>query len=104
MINCDVKNCSHNSNGDCCANIINIGGKLAVNSKSTCCGSFLDKSHYSDLTNSFTSSGVCENIVCSASNCKFNNNTMCTAKNIEVKGREAVNVYDETNCQTFVLK
>ena len=50
-INCSVKNCSHNKETSCYANRVNVGGKGAKKSCNTCCGSFLDKVHYSTLTN-----------------------------------------------------
>ena len=103
MISCNVNNCSHNSSGTCCANSINVGGAGVSQAENTCCGSFLDKSHYSDLTNSYNSSGVCETITCNARNCKYNSNDVCTAKNVEINGNQA-NVYSETNCKTFELK
>ena len=103
MISCNVNNCSHNSSGTCCANSINVGGKGVSKAENTCCGSFLDKANYSNLTNSYSSSGTCESISCNAGNCKYNSNESCTAKNIEINGAE-VNLYSETNCQTFELK
>lgn len=103
MISCSVNNCSHNSNGSCCANAIRVGGKGVSKAEYTCCGSFLDQANYSNLTNSQTSSGVCESITCEAKNCKHNNNCACTASNIQINGTD-VNLYSETNCSTFELK
>lgn len=56
-ISCGVDNCSHNNNGTCYSNRVNIGGKGAQAACSTCCGSFLDKANYSTLTNNTNSSG-----------------------------------------------
>ena len=50
-INCDVTNCSYNCSGNCFSNRVDIGGMASCSENDTCCGSFLDKKHYSDLTN-----------------------------------------------------
>ena len=102
-ISCTVGNCSHNSNGTCYANRINVGGKGVTKSENTCCGSFLDEAHYSTLTNNTNDEGPCSCIVCEAQNCQYNNNKLCTAETIQVNGNQ-VNVYNETNCATFKLK
>ena len=68
-INCNANNCSHNSNGVCYANRINVGGQGATEACETCCGSFLDKKHYSTLTNNTNADGPCDCIVCTAEKC-----------------------------------
>ena len=102
-INCNVENCSHNSTGICYANRINVGGKGATDAYETCCGSFLDKRHYSTLTNNTNADGPCDCIVCSAENCTYNNNKLCYAETIQVSG-DNVNMYTEAMCSTFQTK
>ncbi len=99
-INCSVNNCSHNKNGTCYSNRVNMGGKGAAKSVNTCCGSFLDVSNYSTLTNNTNSSGPCDTLVCEVSTCAYNNNKLCSAESISVNG-DNVNLYSETNCATF---
>ena len=102
-INCSVNNCCHNSTGVCYANRINVGGEGASNANETCCGSFLDKQHYSTLTNNTNTDGPCDCIVCSAETCTYNNNKLCNADNIQVSGND-VRLYTEAICSTFKTK
>ncbi len=99
-INCSAEGCSHNKNNVCYANRVNIGGKGAENDVTTCCGSFLNKLLYSDLTSNTNSHGSCDTLVCFVNTCKHNCNTLCELKNIEVEGSSA-EVYQETLCKSF---
>lgn len=102
-INCTVCNCSHNNNGVCYSNRVNIGGMAAKKDCDTCCGSFLDKANYSSLTNNTNSKGCCDCLVCEVSTCTYNNNKLCSADCVSVSG-DNVKVYQETHCQTFKAK
>ena len=102
-IDCKVDNCSHNKQGTCYSNRINVGGKGAKKDLNTCCGSFLDKANYSTLTNNTTGSGQCDCLICSADTCYYNDNKSCNAETILVSGNN-VNIYTETSCLTFRLK
>ncbi|WP_296647368.1 DUF1540 domain-containing protein [Romboutsia sp. 13368] len=102
-INCSVENCSHNSSGVCYANRIDVGSKGATDEDQTCCGSFLDRKHYSTLTNNTNDDGPCDCIVCTAENCTYNNNKLCTADVIQVTG-DNVRIYTEAICSTFKMK
>ena len=102
-INCSVNNCSHNEKETCYANRVNVGGSGAKNPHDTCCGSFLDKSNYSKLTNNTNSKGACDCLVCEVETCEYNNNKLCSAETISVSGND-VNIYTETNCSTFKSK
>lgn len=104
-INCEVTKCSHNCEYTCYANRVNIGGQGAKKIDDTCCGSFLDKSHYSTLTNNTNSDSnkACDCLVCEAETCIYNSNKLCIADNIKVNGSNA-NVYMETACATFKQK
>ena len=62
-INCDVTNCSYNCSGNCFSNRIDIGGMASCSENDTCCGSFLDKKHYSDLTNCAENCTPCDCLV-----------------------------------------
>ena len=99
-ISCNVESCSHNKDNVCYANRVNIGGKAADIDKETCCGSFLNKLLYSDLTNNVNSKGSCDTLVCFVNTCRYNCNTLCELQNIEVAGPSA-QVYQETKCKSF---
>lgn len=104
-INCDVNNCSHNKSGVCFSNRVDIGGQGATNSYDTCCGSFLDRKHYSTLTNNTNSNGSCDALICKAFTCKYNENTICTLPSINVsKVNNTAVLYSETFCDSFEEK
>ncbi|RDY28044.1 DUF1540 domain-containing protein [Romboutsia weinsteinii] len=102
-IDCSVTKCSHNKESVCYANRINVGGYGAKTACDTCCASFLDKAHYSNLTNNTNTDGPCDCLVCDAKDCKHNDNKLCTANSIQVNGGD-VHIYNETECSTFALK
>ena len=102
-INCSVANCSHNSTGLCYANSIDIVGSSARKDYDTCCGSFLNKLHYSELTNNTLSSGPCDYLKCTVETCSFNSNKLCTLDNIQVSGQK-VEYHTQTECDSFTLK
>lgn len=99
-IDCSVNNCSHNKSGVCYANRINIGGESASKETDTCCGSFLNKHHYSDLTDNTLTSGSCDVIVCNAQSCAYNENCLCNLDDIQVVG-DNPEVYTSTCCASF---
>lgn len=103
-IRCSVSNCSHNKDNECYANIVSIGGKPASDVCSTCCSSFLDKEVYGNLTNNVNSpEETCHGIECSACKCVYNENSYCTANQVEITG-DGANTYFETKCSTFKEK
>ena len=102
-INCSVNNCSHNKSGVCYSNRVNIGGLNSSCSKDTCCGSFLDKNLYSDLTNNTNASGSCDALICKVEDCKYNCNSLCDLPCISVGGDD-VKIYSEAHCQSFQEK
>ncbi|GAB6167637.1 DUF1540 domain-containing protein [Clostridium carnis] len=99
-INCNVNNCSHNNSGICYSNRVDIGGKNSNSDCATCCGSFLDKQLYSDLTNNTYSAGECDCLVCKVESCAHNCNNLCDLNSIDVSGNNA-RIYSETNCSSF---
>jgi hypothetical protein len=103
QINCSVNNCSHNKSGVCYSNRVNIGGLNSSCAEDTCCGSFLDKQLYSDLTNNTNASGPCDALVCKVENCSYNCNNLCNLSNINVGGNN-VKVYSEAHCESFEEK
>ena len=99
-INCTVNNCSHNKSGVCYSNRVNIGGLNSSSSEDTCCGSFLDKKLYSDLTNNTNASGSCDALICKVENCTHNCNSLCDLSSITVGGNN-VKIYSEAHCESF---
>lgn len=102
-ISCEVTNCSHNKTGVCYANCVDIVGSSALKDYDTCCGSFLNKLHYAELTNNTLSSGSCDCLKCTVETCSFNSNHSCTLGNIKVKGDHA-EYHTQTECDSFQLK
>ncbi|MBD7910481.1 MULTISPECIES: DUF1540 domain-containing protein [Clostridium] len=102
-IECSVTSCSHNKGHVCYSNRVNIGGKSAEKEGQTCCGSFLNRVLYSDLTNNTNSQGSCDTLVCFVKSCRYNENTLCDLKQIHVGGNSA-EIYDETLCESFDKK
>lgn len=102
-INCDVNNCSHNKSGVCYSNRVDIGGLNASSACGTCCGSFLNKSLYSDLTNNTNSQGQCDCLICKVESCEHNSNSLCNLESINVSGSNP-QIYSETECASFDQK
>ncbi len=99
-IACEVTNCSHNKSGECYANCIDIVGSSARENFDTACGAFLNKLHYSELTNNVLSEGSCDCLKCSVETCTYNNNKLCTLEHIQVTGPQA-EYHTQTACASF---
>lgn len=102
-INCEVTNCSHNNSGVCFSNRVDIGGLNASSESGTCCGSFLNKSLYSDLTSNTNSQGKCDCLICKVDTCTHNCNNLCNLDSINVCGFNS-QIYTETLCGSFERK
>lgn len=103
-INCSVDKCSHNSDGICYSNRVDIAGNGAKTDCDTCCGAFLNKQLYSNLTNNTNSAGPCDCLVCQVNTCAYNYNNLCQLDSINVTGSASTNIYTETNCSSFSNK
>ncbi|MCY6483282.1 DUF1540 domain-containing protein [Clostridium aestuarii] len=117
VLSCSVGKCVHNINGLCSAREINVGGLKANTSSDTQCGTFAEKG----LKNAFTNlanmniSGelkqvfaknsieMSPKIICNAENCSYNNNRICNAPNVQIKGLRA-QMSEQTECETFIQK
>lgn len=102
-INCDINNCSHNKSGVCYSNRVDIGGMNATSDCGTCCGSFLNKSLYSDLTSNSNSDNQCDCLICKVESCTHNCNSSCDLQSICVSGDNS-QIYAETKCKSFELR
>lgn len=97
-IRCTVMNCFFNERSGCTAPSLNVDGRKAFESRSTCCDTFVEqkpgiKSNVGDPFRDL-------DIQCSAIKCEYNNNEMCNARTILVNGKNA-DVPEETCCSTF---
>ena len=100
-VKCSVESCSYNKDGGCYINPIQIGGKGAVEDNLTCCGSFLNRQHYSNLAEYTSMRGAAEAVSCNVNTCRYNEHEECTRSDISVVGDRDVNVYTETKCNSF---
>lgn len=103
-INCSVETCSYNQNHYCCASIVNVGGKGAVTTEATCCGSFLNKLGYSNLAQYTNERGEPDAILCRVDTCAYHRNEHCTLQEIEVGCLKEAEIYTETDCLSFERK
>lgn len=103
-INCSVDTCSYNQEKNCCASIVNIGGKGSIITESTCCGTFLNKLGYSNLAQYTDARGEIDAILCRVETCAYHKEEHCTLNEIEVGSLKEVEVYTETDCLSFERK
>jgi hypothetical protein len=101
-IDCGVTNCSHNKSSVCYANCVDISGSSSLKAYDTCCSSYLNRLHYSELTSNTLSSGSCDCLKCTVETCTFNHNNLCTLDNIQVSGENA-EYHTQTECSSFKL-
>ena len=103
-INCGVQSCSYNQNNDCNAGIIQVGGKGAQACEQTCCGTYLNSASYSNLAQYTCNRGDVKEILCRVDTCVHYQNEQCKLERINVGCLEGVDVYTETECQSFESK
>lgn len=100
-IMCNVCSCSNNKDGNCYASCVNIGGKGVTNEGGTCCGSYLNKAAYSNLSQYTCQRGENETVSCMSNSCKYNSSGMCSLEKIDVGGNAEAKIYTETQCLSF---
>ena len=100
-VNCGVSSCSYNKEGICYADTVNIGGKGATHRESTCCGSFLNPQHYSNLAEFTSNRGSADKITCQVDTCSYNADQECRLSDITVGGIREATMYTETMCQSY---
>lgn len=100
---CSVENCAYNSEYLCALNEIHVAGENAVESHSTCCGSFRDGKD--SVTNCEHCGGASREteICCEAENCAYNDERMCCADSIDVCGCGSHSPRG-TECSSFRVK
>lgn len=113
-LRCSAKNCYNNVNEFCVANVINVTGSNAHTSPETSCDTFIEKTNVSgtshfinrNLSDEFGQlfSGetveMAPQIACEAESCTYNNNRICGAEYVEIKGPNAT-TSERTQCETF---
>ncbi|WP_066717176.1 DUF1540 domain-containing protein [Clostridium sp. Marseille-P299] len=100
-LKCSVVNCVHNCDHLCEMNTIEVKGRSANNSESTCCSTFHDDNG-NTTRNSIGDAAPETNIECSAEACKYNKNLKCYAEQITISGAGASNS-ERTECATFTV-
>lgn len=100
-LNCCVENCAYNNDKYCCVGAIDVDGVKAVQSDSTCCNTFLERSDA--FTNCACDPNPEIDIDCEAKNCMYNDNCKCHAEKVDIDGDGACNCH-ETKCSTFCCK
>ena len=104
-INCNINNCTHNTNGTCYANKISVNGKKARTSNNTCCSSFVNESGYSNLTNSTLDSNPCNSLNCTVKTCVNNAGNICALRDVSITSHaDNANLLSETYCGSFRCK
>ncbi|MBE6022165.1 MAG: DUF1540 domain-containing protein [Cellulosilyticum sp.] len=104
-INCSVENCSYNQGKYCCASIINVEGKGANITETTCCATFLDRMGYSNLqVDAACHSNELDAILCKVDTCVYNKDRHCSLQEIEVGALTKPEVYTQTDCLSFDRK
>lgn len=114
-LSCSAANCVHNMSGLCSANNVNVSGMSAHTSISTQCDTFAEqglKNSLANVTNMnipgqikqlFNSASVemSPSIRCEAQNCRYNNDRVCNAQNVQIDGPGAL-TSSRTCCETFI--
>ncbi len=99
QLKCSVKNCMYNEEHLCSKGDITIGGNDASKPNETCCESFRERSER--MTNAVVghpSKNI--SVRCQATNCDFNEDCRCSAKEIGIAGSNACSC-GETECASF---
>lgn len=103
-LKCSVCNCGSNEDGRCCRPDIDVKGPHACDCEDTCCHSFTQQNDQSAVNSSgYQHPNDALEIHCSAENCVYNDNKLCTAESIDIDGNGANNARG-TQCSTFEEK
>lgn len=100
-ISCSVETCSYNKDHECNARVIQVGGKGAQECSQTCCGTYLNCGVYSNLAQYTEARETVEEILCRVDTCVHYNQDHCKLESIQVGAGERVDIYTETECQSF---
>lgn len=97
-INCSVESCAYNNQKICEAETLQIGGKGANWTESTCCETYRG---IQEAKNGVAEVGETEEILCKVETCAYNMGNHCRLSEIEVSSHGDVSNYTETDCLSF---
>lgn len=100
-INCSVESCYYNKQKICEAEVLNIGGKDANITESTCCETYKENVSCQNAVGKSPAQGATEEILCSVGTCAYNIHKHCSLSEIEVSSLGEVDSYKETDCLSF---
>lgn len=103
-ISCSVESCSYNGEHQCNAHVIQVGGKGAQSCQNTCCGTYMNRAGYSNLAQYTSNRGEVEEILCRVDTCAYYGDNHCTLSGINMGSSEKVDIYTETQCESFEKK
>ena len=100
-LSCTVSDCTHNKDNSCCLEKINVGTTTATDTCETECDSFSQKDDLVKKVVSAVERPVSNlSINCTARECTYNENNMCTATDVCICGDSCCTCSD-TQCDTF---
>lgn len=103
-LDCEVKNCYYNEDHRCGKGDITVQGRMAVEPRETCCGSFKEKKEGCGCgCNSVSGQKEQIKVGCEATNCVYNEDCHCGANHIGICGGNACSCTD-TECRSFDCK
>lgn len=102
ILKCDAKNCIHNDDNYCCRGTILVEGNDAETKSGTWCSDFHERGEES-MKNHTGEPETAILVDCSAYKCVYNENRVCHADNIDIKGNHATTSRD-TECAAFRCK
>ena len=100
-VKCSVTSCSYNQDGGCYVSTVKIGGRGATQEGLTCCGSFLNRQHYSNIAEYTSQRSEAESVMCNVTTCRYNSDEHCSRDGIHVNGSREAEIYTETYCDSF---
>ena len=98
-LDCNVRNCLHNSDNCCCKQAIIVDGADAKEKHETCCGSF-DENRDGAFHNLFKTPENKLEVDCEALKCVYNEDRHCMAEHIGIAGDGAKEA-EHTECASF---
>jgi hypothetical protein len=102
-LECNVNNCSSNTDNCCCRPNIHVAGKRASDTAGTFCDSFTTLSQSATNIVNYNRKNPSMPVSCDVKNCVYNRQDLCDADKIKIENRNA-NTGDQTNCATFICK
>lgn len=96
---CSAQSCVYNNAMYCSKGDIKVGGEQAKVCQDTCCESFRERTSES-AKNSMGSPSARADIKCQAEHCRYNDNCVCHAEQVDIAGAGACRC-EQTECTTF---